>query len=284
MDLDDGMIERIVLILNSDNSSFETTFSHTTRISLTENHLWLSLVLRQPHSAFSRVQRVSCLMTLLLLTMISNAMFFLTTSENVVTPDTVKIGRLSFSLRAFYISIVGAVITVPPILLLAFLFRNTRRHFRQVMDKDNKSDKKYNKRKMSYDDQEDFSETEYVDTKMHDNRNLRKRQTNKGEIVYHEYAKFGPWMRKLTWMILLTVCAVSSFFLILYSMEWGQSKSEEWLTTFLMSFVESIIIVDPTKVSTCSLEISYQAFVSKSVNLCNKNVDIKLSVHDVFLK
>jgi hypothetical protein len=76
------------------------------------------------------------------------------------------------------------------------------------MDKDNKSDKKYNKRKMSYDDQEDFSETECVDTKMHDNRNLRKRQTNTGEIVYHEYAKFGPWMRKLTWMILFTVCAV----------------------------------------------------------------------------
>jgi hypothetical protein len=39
-------------------------------------------------------------------------MFFQTESENVVTPDTVKIGRLSFSLRAFYISIVGAVITV----------------------------------------------------------------------------------------------------------------------------------------------------------------------------
>jgi hypothetical protein len=35
---------------------------------------------------------------------------------------------------------------------------------------------------------------------------------------------------------------------------------------------------------TCSLEISYQAFLSKSVNLCNKNVDIKFSVHDVFLK
>jgi hypothetical protein len=34
------------------------------------------------------------------------------------------------------------------------------------MDKDNKSDKNYNKRKMSYDDQEGFSETEYVDTKM----------------------------------------------------------------------------------------------------------------------
>jgi hypothetical protein len=50
-----------------------------------------------------------------------------------------------------------------------------------------------------------------------------------------------------------------------------------------MSFVESIIIVDPTKVSTCSLEISYQAFVSKSVNLCNKNVDIKFSVHDFSL-
>jgi hypothetical protein len=41
-----------------------------------------------------------------------------------VTPDTVKIGRLSFSLRAFYISIVGAVITVPPILLFDVVRKN----------------------------------------------------------------------------------------------------------------------------------------------------------------
>lgn len=255
MDLDDGMIERIVPILNSDNSSFETTFSHTTRISITENHLWLSLVLRPPHSAFTRVQRLSCLLTLLLLTMITNAMFFQTESETVVTTDTVRIGRLSFSFKALYISIVGAVITVPPIFLLAFLFRNTRRHFRQVMDKDNSSDEKHNKKKISYDDQEDFSETKYVDTKMLDKRNLRKRHTNKGDIVYNEYAKFKPWMRNITWMILFTVCTVCSFFLILYSMEWGQSKSEEWLTTFLMSFVESIVVVDPIKVSRYSLKI-----------------------------
>ena len=32
---------------------------------------------------------------------------------------------------------------------------------------------------------------------------------------------------------------------LLYSMEWGKQKSEEWLSTFLLSMIQSAVVVDP---------------------------------------
>lgn len=51
---------------------------------------------------------------------------------------------------------------------------------------------------------------------------------------------------------LFSVCVLSilgaGFFTILYSMEWGPEKSADWLTTFLLSFFQSVIIIQPVKV------------------------------------
>ena len=40
----------------------------------------------------------------------------------------------------------------------------------------------------------------------------------------------------------------SGFFTILYSMQWGKEKANEWLTTFVLSFFQSVVIVQPIKV------------------------------------
>ena len=45
---------------------------------------------------------------------------------------------------------------------------------------------------------------------------------------------------------------VSGFFTVLYSMEWGHTKSVDWLTTFLLSIAQSIVFVQPVKVRTIS--------------------------------
>ncbi|VDI63637.1 Hypothetical predicted protein [Mytilus galloprovincialis] len=246
-DIEDGMIERIIPVLNDINSGFESAFSHTTRINVTENHLWLSLILRPPYSAFSRVQRLSCLLALLLLAMISNAMFFQTEAETVVVADTVRLGSLSFSFKTLYISIIGAVITVPPIFLFTYLFRNTRRHQRQVQKEP--TIQPITPKLAAINQEENQSHISYVD-KLKTMQKLRRRSGNgrRGSIVCREQAKFPTWMRNVAWLLIFIVCAASSFFLILYSMEWGKSKSEEWLTTFILSFVESILIVDPVKI------------------------------------
>ena len=48
---------------------------------------------------------------------------------------------------------------------------------------------------------------------------------------------------------------VSGFFTILYSMEWGKKKSLEWLSTFVLSFFQSVIVVQPVKVQSSKLQL-----------------------------
>ncbi|CAG5132503.1 unnamed protein product, partial [Candidula unifasciata] len=57
---------------------------------------------------------------------------------------------------------------------------------------------------------------------------------------------------------------VSGFFTILYSMEWGRDKSNQWLTTFLLSFFQSVIVVQPLKVL---LLVAFLACVLKKPEL-----------------
>ena len=53
----------------------------------------------------------------------------------------------------------------------------------------------------------------------------------------------------VAWFLAFSAVVLSGFFLMLYSMQWGKQKSEEWLTTFLLSFFESVLCLDPVKVS-----------------------------------
>jgi hypothetical protein len=42
--------------------------------------------------------------------------------------------------------------------------------------------------------------------------------------------------------------AVPSFFVVLYSMQWGRERSNAWLVSMLLSFFQSLFVVDPIKV------------------------------------
>ena len=56
------------------------------------------------------------------------------------------------------------------------------------------------------------------------------------------------WCNYIAWFLAFAAVFLSAFFIMLYSMQWGKQKSEEWLTTFLLSFFESVIFLDPIKV------------------------------------
>ena len=73
----DGMVERILPVAGmNDLSAFKHLFSSSVRKKLTNEHLWFSVMSRPTRSNFTRVQRVSCCVSLLFLTMITNCMFF----------------------------------------------------------------------------------------------------------------------------------------------------------------------------------------------------------------
>ncbi len=48
-----------------------------------------------------------------------------------------------------------------------------------------------------------------------------------------------------------------SFFIILYSLEWGAKRANEWLMTMILSFGQSILVIDPIKVFFITAVISF---------------------------
>ena len=51
------------------------------------------------------------------------------------------------------------------------------------------------------------------------------------------------------WLLVVLSILASAFFTILYSFQWGRVKSTAWLVAFVLCFFQSIIIIQPAKVS-----------------------------------
>ncbi len=56
------------------------------------------------------------------------------------------------------------------------------------------------------------------------------------------------WTLLVGWVLVQLAIIIPAFFIMLYSMQWGRQRSEAWLVSFLLSFIETLFIVDPIKV------------------------------------
>lgn len=52
----------------------------------------------------------------------------------------------------------------------------------------------------------------------------------------------------IAWVICVLISLTGAFFTILYSMQWGAAKSNQWLTSILVSLVQDVLISQPVKV------------------------------------
>ena len=60
------------------------------------------------------------------------------------------------------------------------------------------------------------------------------------------------WVVIIAWILVFLTVSLGGFFTLLYSFEWGRDKSAAWLTAFVLSFFQSVIIIQPIKVSSPS--------------------------------
>ena len=57
------------------------------------------------------------------------------------------------------------------------------------------------------------------------------------------------WVVIIAWILVFLTVSLGGFFTLLYSFEWGGDKSAAWLTAFVLSFFQSVMIIQPIKVS-----------------------------------
>ena len=86
------------------------------------DHVWLSIAVRKTRSIFTRVQRLSCCLATLMLTMVASAMWYGTESEDSGPQSAMTIGVISITVHQVYTSLMSCATVALPVLLIMVLF------------------------------------------------------------------------------------------------------------------------------------------------------------------
>ncbi|KAK7506559.1 hypothetical protein BaRGS_00002034, partial [Batillaria attramentaria] len=304
---DDGMVDRILPVAGiNDLIAFKHLFSSSARKKLANDHLWFSVFSRPTRSNFTRVQRISCCMSLLFLTMITNAMWFKGESEQGEQKVTtgIKLGPIQFTLGQVFISFASTMIVFPVNFLLVLLFRRCRQKKNAVLQTNQQLPKRNQKYRWK-----NVSNTSAIWGNKAKKTRLQKFKESMGDILsFHQKNKYEEepeelverkparkgrgkndkdekkrkkkplslphWCIYIAWVLCFLSVVTSAFFTILYSMQWGAEKANEWLITFVMSFFQNVIIIQPVKVL---LLVAFISCILKKPDLDEEDLDEDLN-------
>ncbi|CAH1238126.1 PKD1L3 [Branchiostoma lanceolatum] len=279
VDEGDGKIERLIPTAGEEEmTKFRNVFFAKSSRDMNDGHLWFSVKGRPARSPFTRVQRLSCCLTLLYSTMITNIMFF-GRGDDFDPPEPLRIAGLEIdppiTLPQLMIGIQSAVIILPVNLLIVFLFRNSGarapkkssskkvdsepdRRFLKLLQRKPRSKKTftsnnpdtpsfwYAREKSVVDNSTDQKLGVLQSTLDHD--------VEEGSSKKRDEDNDGPkksslpwWAVFIGWLLVWSASFVAAFFTVLYTLSFGKAKAEAWVFTFVTSFVTDLFLVQPFK-------------------------------------
>ncbi|KAI1889908.1 hypothetical protein AGOR_G00167760 [Albula goreensis] len=122
----DGMIKKTFhSAKNNEITSFRNIFQSRTSSGFRDEHIWVSVVDPPRRSPFTRAQRVSCCMCLLLCTMAINIMFW-NKPEDQDSPVVFSIGSLQVTWEDIMIGVESGLLMFPINILIITIFRSIR--------------------------------------------------------------------------------------------------------------------------------------------------------------
>ncbi|XP_013390791.1 polycystic kidney disease protein 1-like 2 [Lingula anatina] len=122
LDLDDFCIQRTLRPASVEEmKEFSYLFSSNSGFSMREKHLWVSVFSCPPNCPFTRTQRLTCALTLLLTTMLTNIMFYGIPTDD--PEDQYQVADFQFSLSDIIIGIESGMLMFPVNLVIVQLFR-----------------------------------------------------------------------------------------------------------------------------------------------------------------
>ncbi|GAA6093975.1 polycystic kidney disease protein 1-like 2 [Tachysurus ichikawai] len=124
-------------------TSFGNLFHARTSTGFRDEHIWMSIVNPPRHSPFTRVQRVSCCMCLLLCTMVINIMFW-NIPKDGESPVIIKLGSFELTWQQIMVAVESALLMFPINILIVTIFRSIQPRIKnedEVKAKTNSGDK-----------------------------------------------------------------------------------------------------------------------------------------------
>ncbi|XP_077420923.1 polycystin-1-like protein 2 isoform X2 [Vanacampus margaritifer] len=125
-DRGDGMTKKIFnAAKNNEVSCFRNIFQSRTSTGFRDEHIWVSIVNPPSRSPFTRVQRVSCCMSLLLCTMAINIAFW-NIPEDEDSPVVFSIGSLHITWQDIMVGVESGLLMFPINILIITIFRSIK--------------------------------------------------------------------------------------------------------------------------------------------------------------
>ncbi|XP_060063521.1 uncharacterized protein LOC132543982 [Ylistrum balloti] len=267
----DGMIDRIIAVAGKEQmTEFGHLFTEKTTKNLNDGHLWFSVVARPPQSRFTRVQRVSCCLCLLYVTMLSNAMFYENSAAE--SGNSFTFGPFSLSPTQVYIGVVCNLIVFPVNFLLVYLFRRSRPRSKRPSrveeaiknsSQTTASMTDVNPRLKSAANTSGVSSSMLIESGKRPDTSMTRAYTslsvadvsNKGKKKKKKM-EFPWFFTIIAWIILWLTVLVSAAFVTFYGVMFQDVKCKQWITSMLISFFASVFITQPIKVFAVAILFS----------------------------
>ena len=205
---DDGKIVRKLLVKKTNSlPNFQEAFRLKLSGTLYESHIWMSSVTKRPGNSFTRVQRVTCCLCVVLTAMLANAMFFNLGGET--TASTIKIGPLKVSMRQIIITLQSCLIIGPINFLIVAIFKNAKPTVGKCCGKIYKVTKEQGS------DDDD-------------------------KPLHHVFVY-------VAWFLCFATAVTSAIVVVFYSLMWGKETADEWLSSIVMSITMDILAIQPVR-------------------------------------
>lgn len=280
VDEGDGLIDRVLPLTSEEQMrQFTQMFLSKTQKDLTDSHLWFSIVWRPPQSVFTRVQRVSCCLSLLLCTMMANAMWYKTDEGRYTRVD---LGPLEFSWEQVSIGIMSSLIVFPINLALVQIFRHSKlRKPLRIPPKYSLGNTKINPFE-KLNNMEAYSQLRSSSVKIEFSSDQERSSdnTDKSQLIKSEEKMdkttttkkvdvrgLPYWCHYIGWFGVIVTSLASTAVTLLYGIQFGKRTSEQWLLSMFISVTQDIFISQPVKV--IALAIIF-AFIIKKPQLNKK--------------
>lgn len=267
---------RLKLATKEELTKFNILFVNATRKNLLDGHLWLSVFTRPPKSTFTRVQRLSCCLSLMLSTMLANLMFYKAgPDDNSTASQSIHIGPFIFSVKQIMIGVQSSFVVLPVNMIIVSIFRKLKpreddsksKKYEEIEEETNFSNPELtetsNSKIETSGSVDSTSQVAYIASTEDSRDNSEKKVFNwktlvsifkKDEDSDYERKKskkkflFPYWCIYIAYVLVAVSSLTCGFFCMLYGFTFGKEKSEKWLTSMLVSFFQSVVVIQPFKV------------------------------------
>ncbi|XP_065653763.1 uncharacterized protein LOC136080701 isoform X2 [Hydra vulgaris] len=211
-----------------ESSNFFFVFINKAQFKLYDEHLWFSIFMRSPKSYFTRCQRLSVAVSLILTSMMVNTMFYQHVASEVPAAEN-KVGNFIFTWTQVFVILISTCIKFPVNFMLLKLFCSIK----QIPKCDSQS--------CSSCDTNKIIQIE-SNSCVHLGNNNPRSNIRKLSILIEKYKL------NIAWFICVGNILTCGLIVLMYGMAFGNKKSLNWLASVTIDFAKGIFLLDPLKI------------------------------------